>query len=107
MFPVLPRSTAEQQQFTPKSQAVVKKHSGRKRQNVIGLIELVAEIERRILGFYHKMLESNEHHRLMSLSSTAQDCLRVEFSSNQYSTVMTCKHNERSMSDHRFKWALY
>lgn len=50
-----------------------------------------------------RLLESTEHHRLTSLSSAAWDCPGVEFSSNQYSTVMTCKHNEQSMSDGWFK----
>lgn len=40
----------------------------------------------------------------MSFSNSVR--LRVEFSSNQYSTVMTCKHNELSMSDYTFKEAI-
>ena len=56
-----------------------------------------------------KVLAQNDcwkHHRLTRLSSPAWDCPRVEFSSNQYSTVMTCQHNGESMSGDRFKGAL-
>lgn len=41
----------------------------------------------------------------MSLSAAQRGDQSMEFSSNQYCAVMTCKHNEHSVSGRRFKGA--